>query len=82
MHSSLLDATKQMFASIVAKIGENLSKRVWVSNLFVGAGLAHAVQEKKYWEMPLPLFFPSAYAGYHLFKNRKALQNRLLRIKR
>ena len=40
-------------------------------NLFAGAGLCYAVQNKKYEEIPLTLFFPSVYVGYHVYKNKE-----------
>jgi len=39
-------------------------------NILAGAGLCYAVQREKYLEVPLTIFFPSIYAGYHLFKNK------------
>jgi hypothetical protein len=35
-----------------------------------GAGLSYAIEKEKYTEVPLTIFFPSMYAGYHLFKNK------------
>jgi hypothetical protein len=43
-----------------------------VRGLLAGAGLCHAVQNKKYEEIPLTLFFPSVYAGYHVYKNKES----------
>jgi hypothetical protein len=42
-----------------------------VRNLLAGAGLCYAVQNKKYEEIPLTLFVPSVYAGYHVYKNKE-----------
>lgn len=42
-----------------------------VRNLLAGAGLCYAVQNKKYMEIPLTLFVPSVYAGYHVYKNKE-----------
>jgi hypothetical protein len=43
-----------------------------VRNLLAGAGLCYAVQNKRYAEIPLTLFVPSVYAGYHVYKNKEA----------
>lgn len=53
----------------------NRSTRGVVSNIFVGAGLAYAMERKAYRELPLPILFPSAYAGYHLWKYRQKWLN-------
>jgi hypothetical protein len=39
-------------------------------NMISGAGLSYAIEREKYTEVPLTIFFPSIYAGYHLFKNK------------
>jgi hypothetical protein len=44
-----------------------------VRNILAGAGLCYAVQNKKYEEIPLTLFVPSVYAGYHIYKNKEAV---------
>jgi len=38
--------------------------------LLGGAGLCYAIQNKKYLHIPIILVFPSAYAGYHVYKNK------------
>jgi hypothetical protein len=40
-------------------------------NLFAGAGLCYALQNKKYEEIPLALVVPSVYVGYHVYKNKE-----------
>jgi len=42
-----------------------------VRNILAGSGLCYAVQNKKYEEIPLTLFVPSVYAGYHVYKNKE-----------
>ncbi len=42
-------------------------------NLLAGASLCYAIENEKYIEIPLIIFFPSIYAGYNLFKNRDTL---------
>ena len=39
-------------------------------NILAGAGLCYAIQNQNYLEVPLTIFFPSVYAGYHLYKNK------------
>jgi hypothetical protein len=39
-------------------------------NMIGGAGISYAIEREKYMEIPLTIFFPSIYAGYHLFKNK------------
>ena len=48
----------------------NITRRTFVSNLFLGAGLYYAIENEKYWQIPLPLIHPSMYVGYHTYKNR------------
>jgi hypothetical protein len=42
-----------------------------VRNILAGAGLSYAVETKRYIEIPLTLFVPSVYAGYHVYKNKE-----------
>jgi len=42
----------------------------WPRSFFMGASLCFAVQNEKYWEMPLIILFPTAYSGYYAFKNK------------
>jgi hypothetical protein len=39
-------------------------------NILAGAGICYSLQNQKYLHSPLALFFPSIYAGYHLYKNK------------
>ena len=42
-------------------------------NILMGAGLAYCIEKEKYYQLPIAFFFPSAYAGYHAYKNREEL---------
>lgn len=62
----------------IAKEGANMMitlrrTRGVISNLFVGAGIAYAISKEKYSHVPIPIFFPSAYVGYQLYKNRSTV---------
>jgi hypothetical protein len=39
-------------------------------SILCGAGLNYAVDAEKYLHIPLVVLFPSAYAGYHTYKNK------------
>jgi hypothetical protein len=43
-------------------------------SFLLGAGLYYSISLEKYWHVPLVILFPSAYAGYHTFKNRDAVK--------
>lgn len=67
----------------VAKEGMNMvltlrKTRGVISNLFVGAGIAYAVSKEKYSHIPIPIFFPSAYVGYTIYKNKELIYTSLL----
>tara|TARA_R110002111_G_scaffold66137_7_gene108010 strand:+ start:2187 stop:2432 length:246 start_codon:yes stop_codon:yes gene_type:complete len=47
----------------------NLFKRGIVSGLLVGGGVMHAIHNKNYHHVPLPVLLPGAYTGYHTMKN-------------
>jgi hypothetical protein len=53
---------------------QNLAVRHYIfgstRNILAGAGLCYALQREKYIEVPLTIFFPSIYAGYHLYYNK------------
>ena len=44
-----------------------------VRNILAGAGLCYAVENKRYLEIPFTIFFPSVYAGYHVYKNKETV---------
>ena len=39
-------------------------------SVFLGLGLAYAIEEKLYSHLPLTFFFPVTYAGYQIYSNR------------
>ena len=39
-------------------------------NLFLGSGLAYAVQKEDYLHIPVIVLFPSVYVGYHSYMNK------------
>jgi hypothetical protein len=55
----------------------NLNTRNWVSNFLGGIGIAYAIEREKYWQTPIAFVFPSLYAGYHTYKNRETIFNKL-----
>jgi hypothetical protein len=42
-------------------------------NVLLGGSLAYALERKEHMHIPLILFFPSVYAGYHLYTHRNAV---------
>jgi len=59
-------------SEIVNKLVTNNNHYIFgtTRNLFLGAGLCFAIENKKYWEAPVVFIFPSIYVGYQSFKNR------------
>jgi len=41
-----------------------------VNSFLFGSGLCYTIQNEKYWHIPLVLFFPAAYTGYQIYKNK------------
>jgi len=41
-----------------------------ISSFLLGSGLCYTIQNQKYWHIPLVLFFPTAYTGYQIYKNK------------
>ena len=41
-----------------------------VSSFLFGSGLCYTIQNEKYMHIPLVLFFPTAYTGYQIYKNK------------
>jgi len=41
-----------------------------VSSILFGSGLCYSIQNEKYWHIPCVLFFPAAYTGYQMYKNK------------
>ena len=42
--------------------------------LLLGGGLSYILEEKKYAHIPIVVFFPSIYCGYHIYKNREEVK--------
>jgi hypothetical protein len=61
----------------LAKYGDSpifrISHYTATRSVFMGAGLAYCIQQEKYHHIPLIIIFPSAYAGYHTYKNRDTI---------
>jgi hypothetical protein len=45
-------------------------------SLLLGAGLSYAVQQERYMHIPIVVVFPTAYAGYHMYKNKEDILKR------
>ncbi len=44
-------------------------KRSVLSNFFMGVGIFHSIYtEEDKWQIPLAIFVPSGYIGYHTYK--------------
>lgn len=42
----------------------------FIRNFFMGAGLAYAIKEEKYWHLPFIVIWASPYVGYQSYNNR------------
>jgi len=51
-------------------------------NLLLGAGAYYAIHNNKYEHLPIIIFFPSIYAGYHMYENKEAIIRFLKNIRR
>ena len=49
-----------------------------VPNLLLGASLYYAVERGHHNHIPLIIFFPSIYSGYHVHKNKDAIVDWIL----
>ena len=41
-----------------------------IRGLFMGAGVCYALEEKKYYHLPLAVATPMIYSGYQMYKNK------------
>ena len=44
-----------------------------ISSFLLGSGLSYVIQTEKYWHIPLVLICPTAYTGYHVYKNKDSI---------
>jgi hypothetical protein len=69
----------------IKKLSDSVTHRVLlftpIRNILLGAGLAYCIQQENYYHIPLVIVVPSAYVGYHAYKNRAELQNFLKEMK-
>ncbi len=50
----------------------------YVSNLFRGIGTAHCIDTKEYFQLPLPILFPSMFIGYKMYKYKNDIKKFIL----
>lgn len=66
-----------MMNRLVQRIEDQAVHRVLLftpfRSLMMGAGIAYSIEKEKAWHIPLIVFAPSAYAGYHAYGNRKEI---------
>ena len=58
---------------LIGEIPTTITHRVFgvTRSFLAGAGLCYTVEKKPRHYIPLPLLFPSAYAGYQLFQKKE-----------
>lgn len=56
------------------RLTHNVQHFGFVRNFTLGAGMAWAISQEKYWHLPFIFFIPSPYAGYQAFKHRDAVR--------
>ena len=44
-----------------------------LSSFLSGAGLCYSIQTENYSHIPLTIFCPVSYSGYHIFKNKDSI---------
>lgn len=47
----------------------------FLRNFCMGAGLAYAIKEEKYWHIPFIIIWASPYVGYQTYKNSDRILN-------
>ena len=48
-------------------------------NLLLGAGMCYAWKKERYYHVPLVMFVPSIYAGYHIYENKEIIRDWLVK---
>ena len=43
------------------------------SNMLIGGGLCYAMENEKYFHIPIIILFPSIFTGYNIYKNRREI---------
>jgi hypothetical protein len=74
-----------MSSNIWKKISQDINLKVntitrpFISNLFVGLGIYHAIYtEDDNWQIPLAIIAPSIYIGYHSYKYFDNIKEKLI----
>ena len=75
MMNSILHKTPIINIDTTKIITHQLLHLTSTRSFFLGAGLYYSISLEKYWHVPLVILFPSAYAGYHTFKNKEQVKN-------
>ena len=66
-----------MSTHIINQIIPRVTSNGIVSSFLLGVGLSYSVETENYSHIPLALFFPTAYLGYHIFKNKDIIEQNL-----
>lgn len=51
-------------------------------NILLGAGLCYSIKKEYYSHIPLIVFFPSVYVGYHMYENKEQIIKLVKEIKK
>lgn len=46
----------------------------YISTLFKGVGIAHCIDTNEYFQLPIPLLFPSIFIGYKAYKYKNDIK--------
>ena len=51
-------------------------------NVLLGGSLCYAIKKEQYFHLPIILFFPSVYTGYHLYENKELVARWIREMKK
>ena len=60
-----------MNTHIINQIIPKVTNGGFVRSFLFGAGLSYSMENENYWHIPIILFFPTSYSGYHIYKNKE-----------
>jgi hypothetical protein len=55
-------------------VTHNYRHRQVIGSLFCGASLCYSMEQEKYIQIPVILFFPVTYTGYQLYKHKELIK--------
>jgi hypothetical protein len=61
--------------TVVQPVLKHITHFSTLRNVLCGAGICYAIEQNKFWHVPIAFLVPSIYAGYQGYSNRVSIKD-------